>query len=102
MNIDAETSQKNSGKNIHSILISRDILTWTPQGKLFIMEETFLVLTSTTFYNMHFYHTTLTFLPRGLDLFTKGLTEAGINTQPAHDVVSTSKFRRNEVETSID
>jgi hypothetical protein len=47
---------------------------------LFIMEETFLVLTSSTFYNTHFYHTTFTFLePRGLDLFTKALVEAGIN-----------------------
>jgi hypothetical protein len=67
-------------KIIHSILISSDILTWNPQGEIVYHGRDIpgtnienLLQYALLPYNSHIPE------PRGLDLFTKGLVEAGVN-----------------------
>jgi hypothetical protein len=63
------------------------------------VEETFQVLTSRTFYNTHFlpYNSHIP-EPRGLDLFTKGLVEAGINKDLIKNEYLLSKMEKEEYE----
>ena len=67
-------------KILHSILISGDILTWNPQGEIVYHGRNIpgtnienLLQYALLPYNSHIPE------PRGLDLFTKGLVEAGVN-----------------------
>ena len=67
-------------KIIHSILISSDIFTWNPQGEIVYHGRDIagtnienLLQYALLPYNSHIPE------PRGLDLFTKGLVEAGVN-----------------------
>ena len=98
MNIDSKTSPRHwrieyillylnnnvkkttAEKILHSILISSDILTWNPQGEIVYHGRDIpgtnienLLQYALLPYNSHIPE------PRGLDLFTKGLVEAGVN-----------------------
>jgi hypothetical protein len=115
MNIDAKTSPRHwriedivlylnnnvkkatAEKILHSILISSDILTWNPQGKIVYHGRDIpgtnienLLQYALLPYNSHIPET------RVLDLFTKGLVEVGINRDLIENSIYCQKWpRRN-------
>ena len=117
MNIDSKTSprhwriedillylnnnvKKNTAEKIlHSILISSDILTWNPQGEIVYHGRDIpgtnienLLQYALLPYNSHIPE------PRGFDLFTKGLVEAGINKDLIKNEYLLSKMAKEEYE----
>jgi hypothetical protein len=112
MNIDSKTSprhwriedillylnnnvKKNTAeKIIHSILISSDILTWNPQGEIVYhgrdIPGTNIEKLLQYAYNSHIPE------PRGFDLFTKGLVEAGINKHLIKNEYLLSKMAKED------
>jgi hypothetical protein len=114
MNIDAKTSPRHwriediflylnkkttAEKILHSVLLSSYILTWNPQGEIVyhgrdipgtnienLLQYTLLP------YNFHIPE------PRGLDLFTKGLVEVGINKDLIENEYLLSKMAKEEYE----
>jgi hypothetical protein len=113
MNIDNKTSprhwriedillnnnvKKNTAEKIlHSILISSDILTWNPQGEMVYHGRDIpgtnienLLQYALLPYNSHIPE------PRGFDLFTKGLVEAGVNKDLIKNEYLLSKMAKEE------
>jgi hypothetical protein len=86
-------------KILHSILISSDILTWNPQGEIVYHGRDIpgtnienLLQYALLPYNSHIPE------PRGLDLFTKGLVEAGVNKDLIKNEYLLSKMAKEEYE----
>jgi hypothetical protein len=117
MNIDAKTSPRlwriedillylnnnvkktTAEKILHSILISSDILTWNPQREIVHHGRDIpgtnienLLQYALLPYNSHIPE------PRGLDLFTKGLVEVGINKDLIENEYLLSKMAKEEYE----
>jgi hypothetical protein len=117
MNIDSKTSPRHwrieyillylnnnvkkttAEKCLHSILISSDILTWNPQGEIVYHGRDILGTNIENLlqyallpYNSHIPE------PRGLDLFTKGLVEVGINKDLIKNEYILSKMAKEEYE----
>ena len=86
-------------KILHSILISSDILTWNPQGEIVYHGRDIpgtsienLLQYALLPYNSHIPE------PRGLDLSTKGLVEAGTNKDLIKNEYLLSKMAKEEYE----
>jgi hypothetical protein len=117
MNIDSKTSPRHwriedillylnnnvkkttAEKILHSILISSDILALNPQGKIVYHGRDIpgtnienLLQYALLPYNSHIPE------PRGLDLFTKGLVEAGVNKDLIKNEYLLSKIAKEEYE----
>ena len=118
MNIDSKTSPRHwriedillylnnnvkkttAGKILHSILISSDILTWNPQGEIVYHGRDIPV---TNIENLLQYallpNNSHIPEPRGLDLFTKGLVESGINKDLIkNESIYCQKWQRRNME----
>jgi hypothetical protein len=117
MNIDSKTSPRHwrtedillylnnnvkktiAEKILHSILISSDILTWNPQWEIVYHGRDIpatnienLLQYALLPYNSHIPE------PRGLDRFTKGLVEAGVNKYLIKNEYLLSKMAKEEYE----
>jgi hypothetical protein len=117
MNIDSKTSPRHwriedillylnnnvkkttAEKILHSILISSDIITWNPQGEIVYHGRDIpgtnienLLQYALLPYNSHIPE------PRGLDLFTKGQVEAGVNKDLIKNEYLLSKMAKEEYE----
>ena len=84
---------------LHSILISSDILTWNPQGEIVYHGRD---IPGTNIENLLQYtllpHNSQIPEPQGLDLFTKGLVESGINKDLIKNEYLLSKMAKEKYE----
>ena len=94
--LDNNVKKTTAEKILHSILISSDILTWNPQGEIVYHGRD---IPGTNTENLLQY-ALLPYVshipePRGLDLFTKGLVEAGIKKKLKMSIYCQKWQRRN-------